>query len=149
MSIMKVILLQDVEKLGKAGEVKDVRSGYGFNFLLPNGLAEFATPAVIKTAEKIVSRRKQDNEAIVKALKETALALSDRKVTISTKAEKGKLFGSIGKEEIALALEASGVKIDARHIVLEKGLKEVGVFPVEANFGNGVKASFEVTIKAE
>ncbi|MDD2766289.1 MAG: 50S ribosomal protein L9 [Candidatus Moranbacteria bacterium] len=146
---MKVILLQDVEKLGKAGEIKEVRSGYGFNFLLPEGLAEFATPTAIKETEKMVARQKKETESMLAVSKETAGALAGKKITIKTKAENGKLFGSIGREEIALALEAAGTKIDAKHIVLEKGFKEVGVFTVEAHFGHGVKASFEVTIKSE
>jgi len=146
---MKVILLQDVEKFGKAGEIKEVRSGYGFNFLLPEGLAEFATPSAIKEAEKAIARRQKEVVVTAESFKKTAGELAGKKVTIITKAEKGKLFGSIGREEIALALKEAGVVVDAKSIVVEKPFKEVGVFTVEAHFGHGVKASFEVTIKSE
>lgn len=146
---MKVILLQDVEKFGKAGEIKEVRSGYGFNFLLPEGLAEFATPSAIKEAEKSIARRKKEVVATAESFKKIAGELAGKKVTITTKAENGKLFGSIGREEVAVALKEAGIEMDAKNIVIEKPFKEVGVFIVEAHFGHGVKASFEVTIKSE
>ncbi len=147
---MKVILLQDVARVGKAGDIKEVKNGYAFNFLLPEGLAEVATPQLVKQAEKFIAKRKQELEAAVIDLKTKASAVSGRSVRVKTKAEEnGKLFGSIGKSEIALALESTGVSIDAQAIVLTKPFKEVGSFPVEADFGHGVKASFELTIEAE
>lgn len=146
---MKVILLQDVANFGKAGEIKEVRSGYGFNFLLPQGLAEFATPVAIKQVEKSVARHHKEIGVMTDAFKKQAAELAGKKVTIKTKSEKGKLFGSVGREEIVAALQEAGVAVEAKFIVIEKPFKEIGTFPVEANFGHGVKASFEVIIKAE
>ncbi len=146
---MKVILLQDIPKLGKAGEVKEVRSGYGFNFLLPEGLVELATPGAIKQAEKIIAKKKTDAAQATAESKAKAEAINGKTITIKTKAEKGKLFGSVGADEIAAAVSATGTEIEARHIALEKPLKEVGTFAVEAHFGNDIKAKFEVTIEAE
>lgn len=146
---MKVILLQDVANFGKAGEIKEVRSGYGFNFLLPEGLAELATPSAIKEAEKSIARRKKDIEVLALSMKKTADELAGKKVTITTKAENGKLFGSIGSEEIVVALKSIGITVDAKNIIVEKPFKEIGAFAIEAHFGHGVKASFEVLIKAE
>lgn len=146
---MKVILLQDVAHFGKAGEIKEVRSGYGFNFLLPQGLAEFATPVAIKQVEKSVARHRKEIGVMTDAFKKQAAELAGKKVTIKTKSEKGKLFGSVGREEIVAALQEAGVAVEAKFIVIEKPFKEIGTFPVEANFGHGVKASFEVIIKAE
>lgn len=146
---MKVILLQDVENFGKAGEVKEVRSGYGFNFLLPQGLAEFATPSAVKEAEKMIARRNKDVDALLLVAKKQSSDLAGKKITIKSKAENGKLFGSIGSEEVAGALKDAGMEVDAKFIVIKKAFKEVGTFPVEANFGHDIKASFEVTIEAE
>lgn len=146
---MKVILLQDVENLGKAGEIKEVRSGYGFNFLLPQGLAEFATPQAIKQSEKIIASHRQEIEAQKESFQKKADELKGKKVTLKMKAEKGKLFGSVGKDEIAVALKESGTEIDAKMIMIAKPFKETGTFPAEVNFGHGVKASFEVVIVAE
>jgi large subunit ribosomal protein L9 len=146
---MKVILLQDVENFGKAGEVKEVRSGYGFNFLLPQGLAEFATETAIKQSERSIATRRKEVEQVADSYKKQAAEITGKNVTIKTRAEKGKLFGSVGRDEVKTALKEAGVEVDAKIIVIEKPFKETGTFPVEAHFGHGVKASFQVTIEAE
>ena len=144
-----MILLQDVERFGKAGDVKEVRNGYGFNFLLPRGLAEFATPQAVKQVEKLIVKRRKDIEGTVADYKAKAAALEGKQALIKMKAEKGKLFGSVGREEVAAALKETGVEVDAKIIVIEKPFKEIGTFPVEAHFGHGVKAIFTVVIEAE
>jgi len=146
---MKVILLQDVERFGKAGDVKEVRNGYGFNFLLPRGLAEFATPQAVKQVEKLIAKRRKDIEGTVADYKAKAAALEGKQALIKMKAEKGKLFGSVGQEEVAAALKETGVEVDAKIIVIEKPFKEIGTFSVEAHFGHGVKTTFTVVIEAE
>ena len=146
---MKVILLEDVARLGKAGEIKEVRNGYGFNFLLPEGLAEFATPGAILQSEGLIAKRRKEQQVATENIQAQAAALAGKKVTIKTKSEKGKLFGSVGREEIAAALSVMGVELDARTIMIDKPFKEVGTFPVEANFGHIAKASFEVIIESE
>ncbi|OGI16254.1 MAG: 50S ribosomal protein L9 [Candidatus Moranbacteria bacterium RIFCSPHIGHO2_12_FULL_54_9] len=145
---MKVILLEDVAKLGKAGEVKEVRNGYGFNFLLPAGLAEFATPAGIKQSERVIAKRQKELETVATDAKTKAVALAGKTVTVKMKAENGKLFGSVGREEIAAAMSAMGIEADAESITIDKPFKELGTFPVEAKLGHGVKAAFQVTIEA-
>lgn len=146
---MKVILLQDVARFGKAGEIKEVRNGYGFNFLLPEGLAEFATPQAIKQAEKMIAKNRKESEEAAAAAKSKAKELEGKEVVIKTKVEKEKLFGSIGREEIVAALSVMGVEVDAKVIVLPKPFKKAGTFPVEAHFGHDVKATFSVVIEAE
>src|SRR6185369_3201677 len=146
---MKVILLSDVKGLGKAGETKEVKNGFGFNYLLPEGLADLATPGILKQAQRFIAKRKEEASTNLEAVKSKANAVKGKTVTIKTKAENGKLFGSVGQAEIAGALEAQGMKVDAKDILIEKSFKEVGTFPVEADFGHGVKASFDVVIAAE
>lgn len=146
---MKVILLQEVKGLGKAGAVKDVRNGYGFNFLLPEGLAEMATEGALKRVERILAKRAKGMEAVIADAKAQAASLDGKTVVIKAKAEDGKLFGSIGREEIAAALGLMKIEIAADAIALKKPLKKIGTFPVEADFGNDVKATFRVTIEAE
>jgi len=146
---MKVILLADVKGLGKAGDIKEVKSGYGFNYLLPEGLADLATPGAIKQAERFVAKRKEEIAKTTEENRTLAASLSGKKVTIKSKAENGKLFGSVGREEIAVALEAMDIKVGKEAIVLDKALKEVGEFPVSADFGHGVKAAFTVFIESE
>lgn len=146
---MKVILLEDVKGLGKALEVKEVKNGYGFNYLLPEGLADLATPGALKQAERFVAKRKEEKMKAVEAERVTANALSEKKVVIKGKAENGKLFGSVGREEIVAALEAVGVTVAKEVIVLEKALKEVGEFTLSADFGHGIKVNFTVVIASE
>lgn len=146
---MKVILLADVKGLGKALDIKEVKDGYGFNYLLPEGLADLATPGAQKQAEMFVAKRKQEVAKGAEESQMLASALSGKKVVLKSKAENGKLFGSVGREEISAALEAMGIKADKQAIVLEKGLKEVGEFPLSADFGDGAKAEFTLVIEAE
>ena len=146
---MKVILLQEVKGLGKAGIVKEVRNGYGFNFLLPEGLAEMATKGALKRVEQILAKRTKGMEAVIADAKAQAALLDGKKVSIKTKAEDGKLFGSIGRDEIAAALNLITIELDADVLTIKKPFKKIGTFPVEADFGNDVKAVFQVTIEAE
>jgi large subunit ribosomal protein L9 len=145
---MKIILLQDVEKLGKAGDVKEVRNGYGLNFLLPSGWAEFATPEALRQAESLVAKRRKELQVSSENFAVQALGLKDKKVIIKTKASNGKLFGSVGCEEIAMALEALGIKLEAKMLEIEKPFKEIGTFPVVARLGT-TKTSFEIVIESE
>lgn len=145
---MKVILLADVKGLGKAGDTKEVKNGYGFNYLIPESLADLATPGAVKQAARVIAKRKEIHTAAVESDKALALTLDGKAVLIKSKAKNGKLFGSVGAEEIAMALEALGSKVDHKMIVLEKGLKEIGTFPVVVDFGHGVKATLSLTIEA-
>jgi large subunit ribosomal protein L9 len=145
---MKVILLADVKGLGKALDVKEVKDGYGFNYLLPEGLADLATPGALKQAERFVAKRKEESARLMEESRILANALSAKKVIVKSKAESGKLFGSVGKDEIIVALEAVGIKIDKDVLVLDKAFKEVGTFEIPADFGHGVKTTFELVVQA-
>lgn len=145
---MKVILLEDVKGLGKALEVKEVKNGYGFNYLLPEGLADLATPGALKQAERFVAKRKAEVEKTAGEHRLTAEALSGKKVVIKSKAENGKLFGSVGREEIVAALEAMNIKVSKQALVLDKAFKETGEFALSVDFGHGVKVSFALVIEA-
>src|SRR3972149_7363253 len=127
---MKVILLQDVNSIGKAGDIKEIRNGYGFNFLLPQGLAEFATPQAIKQATQLVAKRRQELEKQTATFKTQATLLEGKQVTIKMKARDGKLFGSVGREEIITALRTLNITVDIKDIVLKKPIKKIGTFPV-------------------
>jgi large subunit ribosomal protein L9 len=128
---MKVLLLKDVYKLGRAGDVKRVADGYGRNFLLPQKLAMLATPGAIKQAEKIrqaaLSERARLNEemgSVAEKLKAVAL-------TFNTRAgETGRLYGSITSGDISAAIEReTGIHIDRRHIA-HQPLRELGTYKV-------------------
>lgn len=139
--------MKDNPKVGKIGDIKEVASGYALNFLLPQGIAKVATPAGIKQVEEIKRKRDEERADEKRALLLQANALCDRSVVIRTKAEEGRLFGSVGPEEIAAALSVEGIEIDQKILDIPKPFKMVGQYEVTARFGKGIEASFEVKIQ--
>lgn len=146
---MKVIFVKDVPNVGKVGDVKEIANGYAMNFLLPKGFATVATAAGLRQIEILKKKRADEASDLKKSLLLQANALRDRSVVIRTKAEEGRLFGSVGAEEIAAALAAEGIEIDSKIIDLPKGFKMVGQYEVTAHFGSDVDAVFEVKIQGE
>ncbi len=144
---MKIILMQDVEKLGSAGDVVTAKDGYARNFLIPLKKARIATPANLKLAEAI--RKKKETEIARK--KEEVLRraeeLSRASCTINMAAgEEDKLFGSVTSDIIAQTLETMGFHIDKKDIVLDEPIKKLGVYQVEVRLHPEVKASLKVWV---
>ncbi len=103
---MKVLLIKDVYKLGRAGDVKKVADGYGRNFLLPQKLAVLATPGAMKTAEKVRSTAEVQRAALNTELKDLAEHINGVTLTFAVKAgETGKLYGSITSHDVATAIQ--------------------------------------------
>lgn len=115
---MKVLLLKDVYKLGRAGDVKKVANGYGRNFLIPQGLATLATPGSLKQIEMIRKRATEQREALNNEMSGVAEKLAELTVIFASKAgETGKLYGSITTQMIADAInEKLGLEIDRRDV---------------------------------
>lgn len=147
---MKVLLKQDVDTLGYAGEVHDVAPGYGRNYLIPQGMAVKATPGVLKAAEtwrkKAEARREQmrrEHEAMVERLSGTILTFT------ALAGEQGKLYGSITTQNIAEALqEELGVEIDRRKID-SPGLRQIGEHQVPVVLSRDYRAMITVNIHPE
>jgi large subunit ribosomal protein L9 len=118
---MKVLLIKDVYKLGRAGDVKKVADGYGRNFLLPQGLAVLATPGAMKQADQIRNTASQQRDALNKELGGVASKIEGALVNFAVKAgETGKLYGSITPQMIGDALKKkSGVEVDRRQIEVQ------------------------------
>jgi large subunit ribosomal protein L9 len=146
---MKVILVKDTPKIGKAGDIKEVSNGYALNFLLPKGFAKIATAAGLRQVEDLKKKQALEAADLQKGLRLQANALRDRSVVIRTKAEEGRLFGSVGADEIAAALAAEGIEVDAKVIQVPKAFKMVGQYEVTAHFGHDIEAVFEVKIQGE
>jgi large subunit ribosomal protein L9 len=146
---MQVILREDVDNLGKIGDLVKVKPGYARNFLVPTKRAIEATPKNLKAmehAKKMVSDR-------LRTLKKSAAADADRikslAITIKAKVgEEGKLFGSVTSMDIAAAMLEQGVTIDKRKIHLEEPIKRLGEFAVPVKLHSDVTADLKVTVVA-
>ena len=146
---MHVVLQDDVENLGRAGELVRVKPGYARNYLLPRGLAAVATRgnvAQIEHAKAVALKRAAKLSADAKS---RAAALEGTRVEISAKAgDSGKLFGSVGAKDIAVALEAKGIEIDRKRIVLDEPIKDVGEHDVVIKLGHDAAATLKVNVVA-
>ncbi len=147
---MQVILREDIETLGSIGDLVKVADGYARNYLVPKKKAIEATPKNVRAmehAKKMVADRlrKLKKEAAVDADRIKALA-----ITIKAKAgEEGKLFGSVTTMDIAQAMQAQGVIVDRRKILLDEPIKRLGEFTVAVKLHADVTAECKVTVEAE
>jgi large subunit ribosomal protein L9 len=147
---VKLILREDVENLGKGGDLVEVKPGYGRNYLLPRGLAVLANPKNVrelehqkKVAEAKAAKAKASAEAVAKRLAETPVTLK-RKV-----GEQDKLYGSVTALDIVEALGARGMQLDRRIIDLAEPIKSVGDHEVPVKLHRDVVGKVKVKVEAE
>ena len=144
---MKIILKEDLEKLGKAGDVVQAKDGYARNFLVPRNLAVVATKGSLASIEKILKEKQlRENKR-----KKEALALKDKVEGISCTAEvlvgeEDKVFGSVTAIEISRMLKDKGFFIDKRSIEMEEPIKALGVFSVPVRLHPEVTASLKLWV---
>ena len=147
---MRVILLQDVDNLGKKYEIKEVKDGYARNFLIPKGLAKPATKEALKwlTTQKEVEAQKAEEE--LKRVQEVASAIDGQEVIIPVKiGEEGQLFESITSQKIFEKLKELGFEIKKTQFDLKEPIKELGEFPVKIKFEHNLEAEIKVIITKE
>ena len=147
---MKLILREDVDHLGKGGELVDVKPGYGRNFLLPRGLAVHANLKNVrdlehqrKIAESKATKLRASADAVAKRLADTPVTLK-RKV-----GEQDKLYGSVTAMDVAEAVAARGLQLDRRSIDLSEPIKTLGTFEVPVKLHSDVVGKLKVTVEAE
>ncbi len=147
---MKVILLQDVEKLGKKHDVKKVADGYARNFLIPKGLAKPATKeamAWIEMQKEIESKR---NEEELKKVQEFASGLDGLEVLIPVKiGEEGQFFESISAQKISEKLKELGFDIKKNQIDLAEPIKELGEYPIKIKLEHNLESEIRVIVTEE
>lgn len=145
---MKIILLQDVKKIGSKGEVKEVADGYARNYLIPKGLAAEATAKALKELEikkQNTARKEKEELEKMKGLKNK---LEERQVVIKAKVgEGGKLFGSVTSKDIAEKLEQEGFKIDKRKIDLPEPIRGLGIFQVQIKLHPEITVQIKVNVE--
>ena len=148
---MKVLLLKDVYKLGRAGDVKRVADGYGRNYLIPQGLAVLATPGALKQVEHIRTTAATHRTALNKELGGLAQQLGKLTLTFPAKAgETGRLYGSITSADIAATIErVLGIEFDKHWLVLERPIREIGQHAVEVKLEGGVRGQAHVVVETE
>ncbi len=148
---MKVLLVQDVEHLGKAGEIKDVSGGFGRNYLLPKGFAVLATKSQIKQAEERLAAQRRKAEAARKDAEALAAKLAELTLIFVVKVgEQERLYGSVTNADIAAKLhEVAGIEIDRRKIALEDPIKRTGEYEVPVELASGVSATLKVVVVGE
>ena len=147
---MKVILKQNVETLGKAGDLVKVADGYARNFLIPKDLATEANERNIKAFEHEKKRILLQAEKIHKLAEEKAARLGAVTCTIARRVgEQEKLFGSVGAKDIEEALAAQGVEVDRKSVLLDEPIKTLGEFPVQIKLSAGLTAEIKVVVTAE
>ncbi|MBF0570422.1 MAG: 50S ribosomal protein L9 [Candidatus Omnitrophica bacterium] len=128
---MDIILMENVEKLGKVGDVVKVKNGYARNYLLPRQLGMPATEGNIKRIEREKAKRLAVYEAEKKEAQQLAESLSKVSLTIAVEVnDQEKLYGAISESEILEALHAEGQKVDKKSLVIEKPIEDLGIFEI-------------------
>lgn len=148
---MKVLLIKDVKSLGKAGEVKEVKDGYGKNFLIGKGFAKHATDEILAEHAEQEKQKAEDLANEIASLKEMAAKLDKAEIIITKKVgDNGHLFGSITKDEVATALlEQHNIEIDKKHITDKVAIKEIGEHDLDLKLGHGIHAKLHVDVQGE
>lgn len=146
---MKVILKQDVNKIGLKGELLDVSDGYGHNFLIARGLAEEATAGKIREHQEKQKSQKLKDDKKLKLAEDTKKKICGKVIKMKVKAgEGGKLFGSVTSSQMADAvLSQFGVSVDKKDIKLDESIKQAGNYNFKIKLHPGVDA--ELTLKVE
>ncbi|MBL8723733.1 MAG: 50S ribosomal protein L9 [Planctomycetes bacterium] len=144
---MELLLKQNVEHLGRTGDVVKVKSGYARNFLLPRGMAVMVTKANVAEIEKARAQALAEEQARVQSLKDLATKLAEASVTIEGRANaEGHLFGSVAAAQIAAALREKGFAIQDKQVRLEQPIKEIGKFDVVLHLHASVEATVKVWV---
>lgn len=148
---MEVILLEKIANLGSLGDKVTIKAGYGRNFLIPQGKAAMATPAKIKEFEERRAELEKQAAEKLAAANARAEALSKLNIVITHKTgDEGRLFGSVGTQNIAEAITAAGVKVEKHEVRLPNGvIRNIGEYDIAINLHSDVIVTLPIKIAAE
>ena len=148
---MKVVLIEDVKNVGKAGEIVEVKAGFGRNFLIKTNKGLPGTKENIEKAKQAQAALAAKQAAEKAAAEALAAEIKDTTLTIKEKAaDDGKLFGSVTNKDIAMALEAEkGIKVDKRKITLSAPIRNIGRAEVHVKPYAGIDVSLTVVVEAQ
>ena len=145
---MEVILIKDVEKLGYANEIVNVKPGYANNCLIPQGYAKSATASAKKVLAENLRQRAHKDAKFLSDAEALAAKISETAVTFAVKAEEGKIFGSVTSTNISAALAAKGIEVDRKAIIVD-AVKTVGEYEAIVKVYKEVKATIKFSVIAE
>ena len=144
---MQLVLTEDVAYLGKQGELVEVKSGYGRNYLIPRGLATIPTEHNLRLLERYKERVHQAREARMADLKVMADQIRRTPIEIQANAnEEGHLYGSVGPVEIAKALRARNLLVDPDMVRMEGPIKEIALYAVKVHLGYDIETEVQVVV---
>lgn len=147
---MNIILLENIEKVGAKHEVVTVKDGYGRNYLIPQGLAIVANKTNMAKLDGMKKQADKKEAAMISVYQERVAKLAGQKVAITAKAgESGRLFGSVGAQDIVKALTALGVEVEKRHITMPDEVKELGSYTAVLKYHASVVADLPFEVVAE
>ena len=145
---MEVILIKDVENLGYANDIVNVKPGYANNYLIPQGFAKAATASAKKVLAENLRQRAHKDAKILADAQALAEKIANLPLVITVKAEEGKIFGSVTSADVAEALAAKEVVVDRKAITVES-IKTVGEYTAEIKLHREVKATVALSVVAE
>ena len=148
---MEILLKKDVNNLGYAGEIVNVKAGYALNYLVPQGFATVATASVKKQHEETLRQRAHKEAKLVADAEALAAKVAATPLKVAVKvSETGTVYGSVTAAQLAEAFEAAGVKLDTKDItILADEVKTVGTYKAAAKLYKAIKAEFEFEVVAE
>lgn len=147
---MKVILTQNVKKVGKAGEIKEVSDGFARNMLFPRGVAVAATPEAIRALEFQKELKMKKSEKELEQVEKTAENLDGQELVFFAKSqEDGRLFGSITENHIVDKIKDLGFSIVKKQVKLDSHIKNTGEYTTIINFDHGIEAQLKIIVEAE
>ena len=146
---MKILLLEDIQGTGKKGEIKEVKDGYGQNFLIKKGKAKLANKATLKQYQVQQKKEQQKLAEQLELLKQYEEKLGKTEITVKKKTgDNGtSLFGAVTKDEVVTALKAQEITIDKKMIEFDELIKHTGTFQIKINLGHGHHPSCSLTVQ--
>ena len=148
--MMKILLCEDITKLGWLGDVVEVNTGYARNYLLPQGLAKVANDASIRAIAEEKAKRAEQRINDGRRLENAAKAVEGAEAVVAAKAnEQGHLFGSVAEHQIAANLRAQGFEVADEIVQLPEHIKEVGTHAVTLKYAENVTATVNVVVVPE
>jgi large subunit ribosomal protein L9 len=144
---IQVLLTQPVPHVGQPGELVNVRPGFARNYLLPRGLATFATPHNLLIVEKHRQRLKKQEEARRADLQSLGAQIAQRSLTIEANAnEEGHLYGSVNADQIAAALKSEGFPIETESVRIEGPLKDLGLYTIKVHLAQDIDTEVKLWV---